>query len=185
MSLLQDSWPRDGGAWAFHISAEASLKRLVSWVDPFAGRASSCSEEPYFDTDLYAIHTLILTSTIHLHFDNMSLKFSKAANELLELINFLHSEDYRYLDPVLAVGTRYPLVTSRLVANIFFRDIDLLVLRYHRVPPYYEHQYHRQQRINVPIYRRLPLPSYRYPTDSTEEHEPSCPSSRLGSSLID
>lgn len=72
-------------------------------MDPFAGREMSCPKEPYFDTDIYAIHTFILTSTIHLHFDNMSMKISKAANELLGLINFLNPGDYRYLDPVLAV----------------------------------------------------------------------------------
>ena len=76
-------------------------------MDPFPGRGSSVSKEPYFDTDLYTIHTLILTSTIHLHFDNMSLKISNAANDLLGLINFLNPGDYCYLDPILAVRIFY------------------------------------------------------------------------------
>jgi hypothetical protein len=101
LTTLQDSWLRDGEAWTFHVSVEAALKNLSSWVDLFPGRGFS--KEPYFDTDLYTIHTLILTSTIHLHFDNMSLKISNAANELLGLINFLNPGDYCYLDPILAV----------------------------------------------------------------------------------
>jgi hypothetical protein len=72
-------------------------------VDPFSGRGSSVLKEPYFDTDLYTIHTLILTSTIHLHFDSMSIKNLNAANELIELINFLNPGDYLFLDPILAV----------------------------------------------------------------------------------
>jgi len=115
---VHNSWPRDGGAWAFHISAEASLKRLTSWVDPFPGRASTYSKEPYFDTDLYTIHTLILTSTIHLHFDNMSLKISTAANELLELINFLNPGEYCYLDPILATCWASVIVGFRRMMNI-------------------------------------------------------------------
>ncbi|KAF8811995.1 hypothetical protein BYT27DRAFT_7335959 [Phlegmacium glaucopus] len=115
---VHNSWPRDGGAWAFHVSAEATLKRLSSWVDPFTGREPSYPEEPYFDTDLYAIHTLILTSTIHLHFDNMSLKISKAANELLELINFLNPGDYRYLDPVLVTCWYSVVIGFRRIMNI-------------------------------------------------------------------
>lgn len=100
----------------------------------------SCPKEPYFDTDIYAIHTFILTSTIHLHFDNMSMKISKAANELLGLINFLNPGDYRYLDPVLAVRIcRWFFNPDSLI--FFFRDIDLLALRYHRFPPYYEHRH--------------------------------------------
>ena len=101
---FQDSWLRDGDAWAFHASAEVALKNLSSWVDPFPGRGSSVSNEPFFDTDLYTIHTLRLTSTIHLHFDSMSPKISNAASELLGLINFLNPGDYCYLDPILAVG---------------------------------------------------------------------------------
>ena len=72
-------------------------------MDPFPGRASSVSKEPYFDTDMYTIHTLILTSSIHLHFDSMSRQNFNAVNELVELINFLNPGDYSFLDPVLAV----------------------------------------------------------------------------------
>ena len=114
----QDSWPTDGGDWAFHVSAETALKHLSSLVEPFSGRESSITQEPYFDTDMYTIHTLILTSTIHLHFDNMSPKVSKAVSELLDLINFLNPGDYCYLDPILAVCIRYlHLFISRLVVD--------------------------------------------------------------------
>ena len=91
-------------------------------MDPFPGRGSSVPKEPYFDSDLYTIHTLILTSTIHLHFDNMSLKISNAANDLLGLINFLNPGDYCYLDPILAVRiySSYLLFISKLVADTSF-----------------------------------------------------------------
>jgi len=115
---VHNSWRRDGGAWAFHVSADVALKRLSSWVEPFPGRGSLVSKEPYFDSDLYTIHTLILTSTIHLHFDNMNLKISNAANELLELINFLAPGDYCYLDPILATCWYSVIVSFRRMMNI-------------------------------------------------------------------
>ena len=117
-TTFQDSWLRDGEAWAFHASTEVALKNLSAWVDPFPGRGSSVSNEPFFDTDLYTIHTLRLTSTIHLHFDSMSLKISNAASELLGLINFLNPGDYCYLDPILAVRFYCLLFSiSRLLAD--------------------------------------------------------------------
>ena len=139
---FKDSWPRDGGAWSFHVSAEVALKNLSCWVDPFPGRGSTVSSEPYFDTDLYTIHTLILTSTIHLHFDSMSRKNFNAASELIELINFLYPKDYCYLDPILAVCIVL-IVSSRdtLLINPFFCVIDLLVLYYCQLSPYGEHRY--------------------------------------------
>jgi hypothetical protein len=159
---FQDSWLRDGEAWAFHDSADVALKNLSSWVDPFSGRGSSVSNEPYFDTDLYTIHTLRLTSTIHLHLDSMSLKISNVASELLGLINFLNPGDYCYLDPILAVCF-YCLLFYYwlgLVADyIFFVVVvDLLVLCYCQLSPYDEHySYYKWQRgFNGALCQRLP-----------------------------
>jgi hypothetical protein len=115
---VHNSWPRDGGAWAFHVSAEVALKQLSSWMDPFPGRGSSVSKEPYFDSDLYTIHSLIHTSTIHLHFDSMSVKISNAANDLVELINFLEPGDYCYVDPILATCWFSVVVSFRRMMNI-------------------------------------------------------------------
>ena len=42
-------------------------------------------------------------SYLHPYFDSMSIKNLNAANELLELIKFLNTGDYLYLDPILVV----------------------------------------------------------------------------------
>ncbi len=63
------------------------------------------AERPALDTDLYAVQTLILASTIHLHMDcTMDLKISRCAGSVVELINQLTDDDCKLLDPVLSVS---------------------------------------------------------------------------------
>lgn len=63
------------------------------------------TERPPLDTDLYAVQTLILASTIHIHLDStMDLKISRCGRSVVELINQLTDDDYQLLDPVLSVS---------------------------------------------------------------------------------
>lgn len=94
---------KDSDVWAYYRSTELALERLSAIVHPFTWRDS---QNVSVDTDLFAVHTMILASTIHLHLDNiMNLKVSWAAKKIVELVNHLSEEDYQYLDPALAVST--------------------------------------------------------------------------------
>ncbi|KAF8162785.1 hypothetical protein B0H34DRAFT_692945 [Crassisporium funariophilum] len=115
---VHKSFTKDRAAWAYQRSAEVALERLSSIIHPFAGPESTCTEEPFFDTDMYTVHTLTLASTIHLHLDNfMNLKISWAANKLVELVNQLGEDDYQFLDPVLAIAWSS-------IINVFRRMIE-------------------------------------------------------------
>ena len=126
-------------------------------MDPFPSRRSD--NEPYFDTDLYAIHTLMLTSTIHLYSNNITPHFYYAVQTLIQFINFLLPEDYHYLDPILAVYIYYPLfdLETRLLIDLLFfflRDIDLLVHYYRQLSTYRCSYLHWG--FNGPLSHRLP-----------------------------
>ncbi|PPQ73605.1 hypothetical protein CVT24_008063 [Panaeolus cyanescens] len=101
---MSDFDAQDGSTWVYHHSAEVALERISSMVQPFVGRQHDHPDQPHFDTDLYLVHNLILSSTIHLHLDNvMNPQVSWAAKRLVELVNQLTDQDYQYLDPTLAV----------------------------------------------------------------------------------
>ncbi|PPQ70413.1 hypothetical protein CVT26_013830 [Gymnopilus dilepis] len=92
---------KDSEVWAYYRATELALERLSAIVHPFTWRDS---QNAAVDTDLFAVHTMILVSTIHLHLDNiMNLKVSWAAKKIVELVNHLSDEDYQYLDPALAL----------------------------------------------------------------------------------
>ncbi|KAF9559557.1 hypothetical protein CPC08DRAFT_807219 [Agrocybe pediades] len=103
---------KDATTWLYHRATAMALERLTTIVHPFAfgdPLQRSSAVTPRFDTDLYAVHSLILASTIHLHLDNvMDLKVSWAAKKIVELINYLGSGDYQYLDPILSVSALSP-----------------------------------------------------------------------------
>lgn len=88
--------------------------RLSDLVQPHTLReAMFTSERPYIDTDLYAVQSLIVASTIHLHLDNtIDLKISRSARDMVELINQLTDEDYTLLDPVLSVSIKVLYIAS-------------------------------------------------------------------------
>ncbi|KAF9533660.1 hypothetical protein CPB83DRAFT_845658 [Crepidotus variabilis] len=95
---------QDPASWSYHNSLELALQRLVKTIPEFNGKNGLGRESPGFDAELYAVHVIILTSTIQLHVDNvMNLKISLAAKNLVELINQLGDDDYVYLDPALTV----------------------------------------------------------------------------------
>lgn len=79
------------------------------------------AQVPSIDTDLYVVHTLIVASTIHLHFDHvMDLKMSWAANRVVELIQNLTIGDFQFLDPVLAVSASSILSCCLINCLIYF-----------------------------------------------------------------
>lgn len=95
---------REVTSWATYISTENGLRRLVGLVPEFEGKQTRSHAKPYFDTDLYMVHTLMLASSVQLHLDNcVNMKLSVAAKKLVELVSYLDGDDYQYLDPVLAV----------------------------------------------------------------------------------
>ncbi|KAF8898250.1 hypothetical protein CPB84DRAFT_1780711 [Gymnopilus junonius] len=92
---------KDNEVWAYYRSTELALERLSSIVHPFTWRDS---QNGAVDTDLFAVHNMILASTVHLHLDNiMNLKVSWAAKKIVELVNHLSEDDYQYLDPALTI----------------------------------------------------------------------------------
>ncbi|KAF8955547.1 hypothetical protein BDZ97DRAFT_1673611 [Flammula alnicola] len=102
---------KDNGTWTYRRSAEVALERLSALVHPATMRDSSFTEKPFVDTDLFAVQSLIVASTIHLHLDStMDLKISQAANNVVELVNQLSDDDYQFLDPVLSVRKPYPFL---------------------------------------------------------------------------
>ncbi|KAF9480877.1 hypothetical protein BDN70DRAFT_581202 [Pholiota conissans] len=96
---------KDEATWTYRRNTEIALSRLSELVQPYAMRESNHNEGSFIDTsDLYAVQSLIIASTIHLHLDNtMDLKISRAARNVVELINQLSDDDYLFLDPVLSV----------------------------------------------------------------------------------
>ncbi|KDR81981.1 hypothetical protein GALMADRAFT_60015 [Galerina marginata CBS 339.88] len=146
LRVHNSSTSKDSAIWSYHRSAELALERLSAVVHPFTWRGSQSSENG-FDTDLFAVHSLILASTIHLHLDKvMNLKISWAAKKLVELVNHLSDDDYPFLDPVLSVSAFISgiCLCGRLMSFITCL-VDLLVLRYHDIPSHHRKRERKNQ----------------------------------------
>jgi hypothetical protein len=101
---------KDEATWTYRRYTETALVRLTELVQPRTIRDPTQTEGSFIDTsDLYAVQSLVLASTIHLHVDNtLDLKISRAARNVVELINQLVDDDYLFLDPVLSVRFSLP-----------------------------------------------------------------------------
>jgi hypothetical protein len=69
----------------------------------FIGFEAWRTQAPLIDVDLFAIHTMVHVSTLHLHKDIMGQECFHAASAVLALIRQLNDGDYEYLDPILSV----------------------------------------------------------------------------------
>lgn len=89
--------------WAEHRSAELALQRFAQTLPAFVGYESWRTQTPFIDVDLFAVHTMMHVSTLHLYKDTLGRETFHAGNSILALIRHLNDGDYEYLDPILSV----------------------------------------------------------------------------------
>ncbi|KAF7359165.1 adenylate kinase [Mycena sanguinolenta] len=89
--------------WADHQSAGLALQRFGLNLPAFVGYEAWRTQAPLIDVDLFAVHTMVHVSTLHLYKDTFSPEIFHGANSILSLlIRQLNDVDYEYLDPVLS-----------------------------------------------------------------------------------
>lgn len=79
----------------------------------FVGYETWRIQAPYIDVDLFAIHTAVNVTVIHLYKDINEEEATKAMRTVLSLIRQLNDADYEFLDPTLSVSRALALVTCR------------------------------------------------------------------------
>ncbi|KAF8191549.1 hypothetical protein K438DRAFT_1830705 [Mycena galopus ATCC 62051] len=88
--------------WTDHHAAELALQRFSLNLPAFVGYEAWRTQAPLIDVDLFAVHTLMHVSTLHLHKDTLSRETFHAGNSILALIRQLNDADYEFLDPILS-----------------------------------------------------------------------------------
>ncbi|KAJ7771493.1 hypothetical protein B0H16DRAFT_1305750 [Mycena metata] len=99
---LSSSTKKNDAYWADHHSAELALHRFSLNLPAFVGYEAWRTQTPLIDVDLYAVHTMMHVSTLHLYKDTPGRETFQAANSILTLIRQLSDGDYEYLDPILS-----------------------------------------------------------------------------------
>ncbi|KAF7298510.1 adenylate kinase [Mycena kentingensis (nom. inval.)] len=88
--------------WADHHSAELALQRFAMNLPTFVGYEAWRTTAPLIDVDLFAVHTMVHVSTLHLYKDSPGPETFQAGNSVLAYIRQLNDGDYEYLDPLLS-----------------------------------------------------------------------------------
>ncbi|KAK7035854.1 adenylate kinase [Favolaschia claudopus] len=99
---LASSAKKTDAYWADHHSAELALQRFSLNLPVFVGYEAWRTQAPLIDVDLFAVHTMLHVSTLHLYKDALSPETFHAGNSILALIRQLNDGDYEYLDPILS-----------------------------------------------------------------------------------
>ncbi|KAJ6546863.1 hypothetical protein B0H19DRAFT_1379260 [Mycena capillaripes] len=99
---LASSTKKNDAYWADHHSAELALQRFAHNLPAFVGYEAWRTQTPLIDVDLFAVHTMMHVSTLHLYKDALGRETFHAGNSILALIRHLTDGDYEYLDPILS-----------------------------------------------------------------------------------
>ncbi|KAK7036265.1 adenylate kinase [Favolaschia claudopus] len=99
---LASSSRRDDEYWANHHSIQLALQQFSLTLPMFVGYESWRTQAPLIDVDLFALHTMMHVSVLHLYHETPGGETLHAGNLILALIRQLNPGDYEYLDPVLS-----------------------------------------------------------------------------------
>ncbi|KAF7323492.1 adenylate kinase [Mycena chlorophos] len=99
---LASASKKNDAYWADYHSAELALQRFALTLPAFMGYEAWRTAAPLIDVDLFAVHTMIHVSTLHLHKDTPGPASLQAGNLVLSYIRQLNDGDYEYLDPILS-----------------------------------------------------------------------------------
>lgn len=91
--------------WGEYNATKAALERFSCTLPILVGYEEWRFQAPFLDVELFAIHTIVQVSTIHLQRKPFELETCQAMNTILSLIRQLSDADYEYLDPVMSVST--------------------------------------------------------------------------------
>ncbi|KAJ7671013.1 hypothetical protein B0H17DRAFT_1085542 [Mycena rosella] len=99
---LASATKKNDAYWADHHSAELALQRFALNLPAFVGYEAWRTQTPLLDVNLFAVHTMMHVSTLHLYKDAPGRQTFHAGNSILALIRQLNDGDYEYLDPILS-----------------------------------------------------------------------------------
>ncbi|CAK5279243.1 unnamed protein product [Mycena citricolor] len=99
---LSNTVKKTDAYWLDYQAAEMALDRFCLHLPPFVGYESWRTQSPLIDVDLFAIHTMVHVSRIHLHKHTLGRQAFQAASSVLGLIRQLTDGDYQFLDPTLS-----------------------------------------------------------------------------------
>ncbi|KAJ7063614.1 hypothetical protein C8F01DRAFT_1133708 [Mycena amicta] len=99
---LASASKKNDAYWADHHSAELALQRFSLNLPAFVGYEAWRTMAPLIDVDLFAVHTMMHVSTLHLYKDSPGPETFQAGNSVLAFIRQLNDGDYEYLDPILS-----------------------------------------------------------------------------------
>ncbi|KAK7020386.1 adenylate kinase [Favolaschia claudopus] len=99
---LGSSPRRNDEYWANYRSTQLSLQQFSHNLPMFVGYESWRTEAPLIDVDLFAVHTMMHVSVLHLYHETPGREELHAGNSILALIRQLNPGDYEYLDPILS-----------------------------------------------------------------------------------
>ncbi|KAJ7611661.1 hypothetical protein FB45DRAFT_313702 [Roridomyces roridus] len=98
---LASASKKNDAYWADHHSAELALQRFSANLPAFVGFEAWRTQAPLIDVDLFAVHTMMHVSTLHLYKEVLGRESLHAGNSILGLIRQLNDGDYEHLDPIL------------------------------------------------------------------------------------